>query len=389
MAMPRILMFCGQFRPLIGGAERQAEKLARTLMGMGCRVEVLTPRLREEWSAKENISGLVVHRFPYRNISQYLPGIRGLGVPNTLYTAYQTRRAVWQHISEFDVLHAHIASPMVAYAMEAAQIKGKKAICKVACGGPGFDFVAVKRTSLLGPHIVRNLVSHMDRWIAISNQVRMDLMEASVAEHRITCIPNGVELQPESVKAESRGIARKFLYLGRFTNNPRRDFRTLLLAFDALARNHPECELRLVGGGEREQEIREMLATLVFAKEKTMIVGFSDPESWLQWADVLIQPSYSEGMSNTLLEAMTHGLACIANDIPPNREVLEEGRAGILVPVESVDALSAAMMRLASVAGECDRLGNLARTRVENIYSMTKVAERYLNLYFELTAAHA
>lgn len=389
MVMPRILMFCGQFRPLIGGAERQAEKLARALMGMGCKVGVLTPRLREEWPAKEDISGLVVHRFPYRNISQFLPGIRGLGIPNTLYTAYQTRRAVWQHISEFDVLHAHIATPMVAYAMEAAQIRGKKAICKIACGGAGFDFLAVKKTSLLGPRIVRKLVSRMDRWIAISNQVRLDLVQASVAERRITCIPNGVELQPESLGTATTGLARKFLYLGRFTNNPRRDFRTLLLAFDALVRMYPECELRLVGGGEREQEIREILANLVFAREKTQIVGFSDPEPWLQWADVLIQPSYSEGMSNTLLEAMTHGLACIANDIPPNREVLDEGRAGILVPVESVDALSAVMIRLASIAGERDRFGSLARNRIENVYSMFKVAERYLNLYLELTATSA
>lgn len=78
-------MFCGQFRPLIGGAESRAEKLAKTLLGMGCTVDVLTPRLREEWLSRKIYVGwwfiaFLTGIFIFHDIS---PAFGGLGVPGT------------------------------------------------------------------------------------------------------------------------------------------------------------------------------------------------------------------------------------------------------------------------------------------------------------------
>src|ERR1700675_4681635 len=136
--LPRVLMFCGQFWPKIGGAERQAQKLALALIRNGCHVEVLTPQLEKTWPLEEVRDGLRINRFPFLNLTHNLKGVRGLGVPNALLLGLQVRRAVSRHILDFDVLHAHIASPMVAYALEAAQAHGKKAICNIAAGGNPF-----------------------------------------------------------------------------------------------------------------------------------------------------------------------------------------------------------------------------------------------------------
>lgn len=382
MGMPRILMFCGQFWPLIGGAERQAEKLARALIQRGCHVEFLTPQLESDWPLKENLSGLIVNRFPYKNLTKNTK-FRGLGVPNTLYLAAQTKRAVKNHIKEFDILHTHIATPMVLYAMVAAQEMNKKAICKIASGGDYSDFRVLKKTSLMGNHLVKKLVLGMDQWIAISNEVRLNLLEAGISESRIERIPNGVDIEPIS-RINDQETARKFLYLGRIANNSHRDFRTLLHSFDALVKDFPNCELKLVGGGERESEVRGILEQLPSAQSKVELIGFSDPKPWLQWADVLIQPSLVEGMSNTLLEGMAAGLACIANDILPNREVLDEGKAGILVPIGDVEALFTAMQKVVQVHGVRNELGVIARGRVEDVYSIERVAEKYLDLYSRL-----
>lgn len=381
MSMPRVLMFCGNFWPLIGGAERQAEKLARALIKRGCHVEILTPQLESNWPLEENLGGLIVHRFPYTNLTKGLK-IRGLGVPNTLYLSAQTKRAVRQLINEFDILHAHIATPMVAFAMVAAHESNKKVICKIACGGKYFDFRSLAVTSLLGKRLVKKLTIEMDQWVAISNEVRSNLLEAGVGDIKIAQIPNGVDVSP--LERKENEDVRNFLYLGRFTHNPQRDFYTLLQAFDLLAKDCPHCELRLVGGGEREQEIRGILKDLPFARDRTQIVGFSDSKQWLEWANVLIQPSIAEGMSNTLLEGMAAELACIANDILPNREVLDDGKAGILVPVGDIAALYAAMKKVALVSGLCKELGKVARTRVEDVYAIERVAEKYLDMYSRL-----
>ena len=384
--LPRVLMFCGQFWPKVGGAERQAQKLALALIRNGIHVEVLTPRLEESWPLEETIDGLRINRFPFLNLTHNLKGVRGLGVPNALLLGLQVRRAVSRHILDFDILHAHIASPMVAYAMEAAQAHGKKAICKIASGGNSFDLISLRRTSLLGPKLMKKLICTMDRWVAISSEIRLDLQRAGVSIDQIVSIPNGVDIPPPA----NRGVQEKawrFLYLGRFARTAHKDYATLLRAFDKLAMEFPECQLKLVGGGECEGEIHSLLASLPHARSRTELVGFSDPNPWLEWADALIHPSLAEGMSNTLLEGMAHGVACIANDIPPNREVLGSGEAGILVPVGDVGALVQAMRRLATVPDECEHWRQRGRKRAEEVYSIDRITDEYLQLYAGLLKA--
>jgi len=168
-------------------------------------------------------------------------------------------------------------------------------------------------------------------------------------------------------KAKS-GYRSHFLYLGRFAQTAQKDYETLLRAFDRLVMEFQDCDLTLVGGGEREGEIRSLLVSLTHARSRTEMVGFCDPKPWLERADALIHPSLAEGMSNTLLEGMAHGVTRIANDIPPNREVLGGGEAGILVPVGDVDSLVQAMRRLATVPGECEQWRPRGRKRAEEVY---------------------
>lgn len=376
----RILMFCGQFWPKIGGAERQAQKLALALIKNGCHVEVLTPCLEKNSPLEDTIDGLRINRFPFLNLTQNLKGVRGLGVPNALLLGLQVRRAVSRHILDFDVLHTHIASPMVAYAMEAAQAHGKKAICKIAAGGNSFDLNSLRRTSLLGPRLEKKLIRAMNRWVAISSEIRLDLQGVGVSIDRIEDIPNGVDI-PLLAQRRVQKNALRFLYLGRFARTAHKDYSTMLRAFDRLAMEFPECQLKLVGGGEREGEIRNLLESLLHASLRTELIGFSDPKPWLEWADVLIHPSLAEGMSNTLLEGMAYGVTCIANDIPPNREVLGDGKAGILVPVGDVDALVQVMRRLATVSGECEHWRQRGRKRAEKVYSIDRITDEYLQLY--------
>lgn len=380
---PRILMFAEQFLPRIGGAERQALKLSGELVERGCKVEVLTPQHESDWPVRETMGRVPVNRFRYLDLTRRLKGIRGLGMPNAVFGYWQVRRALTQVIGDFDIVHGHIACPMVVYAMHVAQSMGKPAICKIALSGDKWDLAVLESTSLLGPRLARDALTNMNAWIAISRDVRQQLLGCRVEPERIWSIPNGVVI-PDVASGREAAQAHRFLYLGRLGGKLSRDFETLLSAFNEVARMSPDCELAFVGGGEREAELRKALDGLPHARPRTRFVGFADPAPWLDWADVVVQPSLAEGMSNALLEAMAAGVCCIANDIPANREVLADGRAGILVKVGDVGDLAAAMQRLVTVPGECATWALRGRKHAIATYSIGHVADQYLTLYRDL-----
>lgn len=373
----RVLMLCGHFWPVVGGAERQAELLARALMRQGHQVEVLTPRHDPSWPESEVAEGLRIRRFKLTDISRALPGVRGLGVPNLWIERRQVRRAVSRALAGFDLLHAHLASPIVAFALAPARERGVPTLCKVACGGDDFDFRSLRAGSLLGTRLERDLVSGVDCWVAISDEVRSDLRAAKVPESRIVSIPNGVVL-PTWPPRRARGLARRFLCLGRLGKF---DLAELIRAFDMLVAQFPDVELRIAGRGDG-RAAEALLADRPRARARAAIVGFSPSDAEMEWADALVHPSCAEGMSNALLEAMSVGLPCVASDIAPNREVL--GDSALFVPLGDADALGAGMGRLALEADLGRELAEAARKRAEDLFSIDQVATRYGALYEEL-----
>ena len=370
-------MLISQFYPVIGGAEKQAEKLARALIRKGVHVEIMTQRFDKEWPSEEMIDGLRVRRFRILDLSRLGVNHRGSGPVNWLFRMAQISAIVKRAMVDFDVLHAHIASPMAYFGAKAARSTNKPVICKIAAGGPYLDLVKVRNRSIFGQWFEKGLIKNVNKWIAVSDEIAGDLISIGIPSSRVAKIPNGVEVPP--LRKRERHYARRFLYLGRLTGD--RDLTTLVAAFGQLVAQNEGCELALVGDGETRIELARLVESTRLLNEKVHLVGFSEPDQWLEWADVLVQPSLSEGMSNAILEAMARAVACIGNDIPPNREVLDNGEVGILVEPKNKDALKNAMKRLSMEEGLVDRLGIMGRIRVERHYDVNVIADQYIGLY--------
>ncbi|MNY37978.1 Glycosyl transferases group 1 [compost metagenome] len=86
-------------------------------------------------------------------------------------------------------------------------------------------------------------------------------------------------------------------------------------------------------------------------------------------------------MSNALVEAMAAGLVCIANDIPPNREVLDQGRVGYLVPVGDEEALISQLRQLVTGNSPASDLGLSAAARAKEEYGIGTVAAKCISAY--------
>jgi glycosyltransferase involved in cell wall biosynthesis len=377
-----ILMFCPQFRPITGGAERQAEKLSKALVRKGLQVKVLTPRLVADTPPHENDCGVEIHRFPLFDLGKAFP-VHGVGPLNLMVARHQIMRAVWRHIGGAEVIHAHMGSTYTAFAMQAAIAKGIPFLCKAAVGGQTSDLRGLAASSFAGPLIARMLVRRLNCWVATTNAVRLSLLEDGVAPGRIVTIPNGVELPAVEARPRRTRQPVRFLYLGRLSSDIRRDVPTLIRAFDRVAAQIPEAELAIVGAGDLWAETSELAAAAVH-QARILMPGMQPPTPWLQWAHCFVFPSRYEGLSNALLEAMSYGLPCIANDIPPNREVLDDGRAGILVPVGDEERLTSAMLNVATKPALAEELGDTALKRASDVYSIGAVAEQYIELYASL-----
>ena len=106
---------------------------------------------------------------------------------------------------------------------------------------------------------------------------------------------------------------------------------------------------------------------------------------YLRVSDVFVLPTRFEGLPNSLLEAMSTGLACVASRIPSTEEVTENGRSAILVELGDPAALVEAIAGLLEDPERRSAFGTAARARIEEKYAMEIVADAHAALYRRLT----
>jgi len=377
-----VLMFCPQFRPIVGGAERQAERLGKALVAANLNVTVLTPHIDPSSPTLETVDGLPVRRFELSDLTKRFPRFRGLGPFNTFCVGGQIAWQVWRAAREVEVVHCHIGCLQTVAAAVGARLRGVPVICKAAMADNESDLGESAKSGLTGKAVAWIGRYAFTRWVATTQAVREALLRAGVSPERIMVIPNGVEL-PSGRDGRTPRKVRRFLYLGRLSTNIDRDVPGLLAAFDQLADDVADAELAIVGGGDLLEATRSLAADCRHT-DRIQVTGPSDPPQWLSWADVFVLPSRREGLSNALLEAMAAGLPCIANDIPPNREVLADGAAGVLVPVGDQGQLFEALRLMASDATHADSMRTAAVGRARSHYGIEFVATRYAALYEDL-----
>ena len=178
---PRVCMICANFRPAVGGVEKQAEALARALLAEGGEAFVLTERV-EGLPRREDVDGLHVLREIRGPARRYVYG------PGYLVS---TARFLWRERKRYDIIHCHGMYIHTAAAVLAAKVLNKRVVVKIACGGAFGDIAGMRR--LKGTRFLLSVCRHADRFIAVSRETRNELRAVGVREARIAAIPNFVD----------------------------------------------------------------------------------------------------------------------------------------------------------------------------------------------------
>lgn len=186
--------------------------------------------------------------------------------------------------------------------------------------------------------------------VAISEAVKQSLVRHGIYERRIQVVPNGIDTQayenpvcgPDPLFFESPGFM--FTFVGRFI--PAKAVDLLIEAFARLEKG----TLCLAGDGP----LRPALEALVKEKGIESRVRFlgvrDDIPCILKQAGCLVLPSRREGFGLVLLEAMAAGVPVIATSFDAAREIVENGKTGLIVPQEDAVLLSEAMKKIAENA---------------------------------------
>ncbi len=379
----RVLMVVRLFYPWIGGAERQAHKLARELCARGIPVEIVTGWWFRGTPQREVLDGISV----FRNHTLWdMFGIRGLRRFGGYLYLVTLLWYLWRRRAHYDVIHVHGLNYHAAPAAFAARWWGRKVITKLANSGSASDIQKFRTGQQLpGARFLLPTALRCDRFIATNPTIRQELTAAGVSSEAIVELTNGVETEsilPRSDYALHQPI--RLLFVGRLHRQKGLD--VLLAAFASLIQQHPRLNLRLQVLGEGP--LRESLMLLAFelgiASRVEWVGQTEQVMDYLQQADIFVLPSRAEGISNALLEAMACGLPVIVSKIPGNADVVEHGRNGLLFSVDDQSSLASALTLLLTRADLRERLGRAARQTVESRFSIGFIADRLVALYREL-----
>jgi glycosyltransferase involved in cell wall biosynthesis len=177
--------------------------------------------------------------------------------------------------------------------------------------------------------------------------------------------------------------ADRLLFFGTWL--PRKGTPDLIAAFAALVDRRPDLKLTVLGAGFPPEEVRASFPEVLRGRVDCPRPGTEvELAEHLLRAAVFVLPSTFEGTPQTLMEAMLSGLPVVATATCGMRDVIRDGHNGLLIPLRSPEALTAAIDRLLNDVELRSRLGRQAHSDAAANYTWEQVARPVREVYREL-----
>jgi len=201
-------------------------------------------------------------------------------------------------------------------------------------------------------------------------------------------IRNGVDVErfaprpPDEALRSSLGLpSRAPLVVAVSRLNPMKGIDDLLKAAALLEGRFDEARFVIVGDGASRRDLEEQARLLGLAGRVLFTGTRLDVAAILSQAAISVAPSLSEGLSNVVLESMAAGVPVVATRVGGTPELLEDGVTGLLVPPCDAPALAVAIGRLLEDEPLARRLGEAARARAVDRFSMQHMVRQTEELY--------
>jgi glycosyltransferase involved in cell wall biosynthesis len=227
--------------------------------------------------------------------------------------------------------------------------------------------------------------------VAVSRAVADDLLNRfRVEPSRITVVPNGIDVAAIDAAPWSDKPV-DLLFVGRVIPHKHvEDFLEAVARLVAARRSSggPPIAAAVVGGGPLIPRMRQKAESLGLAHEVEFtgdLPVHAEVVGRMKAARVLVLPSTREGFGLVLAEAMACGTPCVAYDVPPVRETLADGEAGLLAPPRDVESLTAAIATLLGDAAVREPLIEAGRHQAVTHFAAAIFASRMESVYRQIS----
>jgi glycosyltransferase involved in cell wall biosynthesis len=324
--------------------------------------------------------GFWVERLTQAGIPIFYIGSRSLISGAAIREAFRLRRYIRGHgiriVQTFDYSMNVFGIPV------ARSAGGVIAIANLRCH---LDLIPARYRWL------NRMAFHISAGVVVnSEELRRGLSESCRIEPGkiVTCY-NGIDMDVfhPAPRRSFPGLGTASVVIGVVcVMRPEKNLALLLEAFSVVAAGRRDVRLLLVGGGPEEPALRALAVKLGIVENCVFRDSTSDVAACLSAMDIFVLPSLTEGLSNSLMEAMACGCCVIASDVGGNPELITDGVTGLLFPSQDRQALIERISAALADASLRRSLAEAASARMRAEFSLRRSVEQMQQIYDTLLA---
>lgn len=291
--------------------------------------------------------------------------IKGLKNPSFMISSFIKSKFK----KNFDIIHAH----NIPSALAMKNSCGKKILTIHGIFSKQIGQIHSKYSENISEKYETHALSWADAITTISNE---SLNYYSNFGYNVNQIPNGIDLSGFEQESDRR-FDKQVICVGRLSKE--KGTETLLKICNNL---DDDVDLLIVGEGPEQEKFMNINSK----KKNIHYLGFQNHEktiSLIKGSDILIQPSLSEGISTTLLEAMACKTCIITSNVGGNLELIENQENGILIEVTNDKLFNKSINQLIQDESLREKLSESAFNKIKQ-YDWKNIGQKYLDLYESL-----
>jgi len=374
---PRIIVFCPYYPPHIGGLESHADEFNKYLAQNGFEITVFTPRIPKESPEIEiKYSNVEIIRFPAWEI-----------IPNYPLPCFWNKKfwVLWKNLKtkKYDWVISRtrffLTSIVAGYFAKKNNIRWlhiEHGSDFVKLDNPIKSFLGKFFDYTFGRYILKNANE-----VVANSKASAEFCKKLYSFRKYDFIYRGVSLGKIKNNLEIQKKYKdkvKIIFAGRLIDG--KGVRDLIEAVSKISLDN--WVLLIIGDGPMKNDLEKYVNDLGL-QTKIKFLGQlprADLMEIINVGDIVVNPSYTEGLPTSVIEAAKCGKAIIATNVGGTREIIENKKSGILILVKRPEILAQKIELLITNTKLRKQLGKEARKKVENSFDWNISIKKYIDI---------